>query len=496
MNEQPRTFIRGQVWYWEDPIYGSKEAHNQVAIGEVTMRYNRYCIVVQTTSLIDKSSVLVVPLSSCPNTNFDVPVELSFLFNDSHSYARVKNLFPVHPRYLTKYICTISDNKMKEIEAEIAKMLVPSIVDTLGKDSFKDMFGIDYDSDYHKPIREFENILETHVRMFIKKYLIKSDNENDVISSYELKNVYDQFCVMNNFSTDTDLIEFLDMFIKLTTSNTYSFISPPKFISVDFKGIRFRRTTEFSISLTENQDLINPDDPQKSSKWNDDMIKDFLNEYSNNGVDSASEKFGLKQSTATSYWYKWKDKLEELQSEEIQKVEELKTISRIPSTNDIDRSISKISNFIRDYLRNNDIYKQQRLEVRNGKEGCLIELSSAIDENVFYSKLNIAVYYSLIDLLSIKIKKGTIYVPKLYENSKYLDTWHFFDKAYHDRRISRNSNMIDTLDTYKKCFPDKKGIAIEWIGILKRSIASKISLSPKSIDYICREVSNLCLLNK
>lgn len=499
MNES-KTFIRGQVWFWEDPIYGSKENKQQVAIGEVTMRYNRYCIIVQSTNVIDKSSVVVVPCSSSPNTDFDVPIQLSYLFEDGYSYARVKNLFPVHPKYLTRYICTLPDDKMKEIEAEIAKMLVPSIVDILGKDGFKEIFGSDYDSNYHKPIRESANILEMHVRLFIKEHLVKSDNDEDVISAHDLKDAYDQFCVVHNFNIDTDIVEFLDMFTKLTSNNSYNFMMRSRFNIVNFKGIRLRGNIELTIDLND-QDMINPDDPQKSVKWTDELIISFLNEYNENGVESASEKFGLKASTATSYWYKWKDKLEEQTAveEEIKEEEQyevIHTISKIPSTRDIVRSVSKISNFIRNECKDNGLYYNGELKVRDGRESRLVYLVDAIDEKTFYSKLDIAIYYSFIDFLSVKIRQGDVYVPKLYENSRYLDTWHFFDKAFHDQRVSRNCNISNTIAAYRKCFPDRKGIEKEWIEILKRSIASKISLSPESIDDICNEVSKLCLESK
>lgn len=479
--DKSTLFIRGQVWYWEDPIYGPKENNIDISIGEATMRYNRYCIVAQTTETIGKSSLLVIPCSSSCNTPYDIPVPLSHLFHDNYSYARIKEIFPVHPKYLQRYICTLSDDVMKQIEGELAKLLMPSIIDTFGKDGFKDLFGFDFDMTYHKPIKNNYNALEMNVRLFIKEHLVKTDNDNDIISAYELKDAYDQFCMKNNFDPNRDIIEFLDMFTKLTTNTSYDFIVRSKFNVINFKGIKLRGDITLSIMMGE-RDLINPDDPQKPGKWNDESIDEFLNEYNKNGVEVASEKFGLKQSTATSYWYKWKDRLV------VDNSEPLSIVPRIPSTKDVQKSISKISNFIRDDLKEHGLYYKSGMVLASDNKIIIYE---NMPEGSFYNKLGVAIYYSFIDLLSIKIVKHTPHIPAINSNSKYLDTWHFFDKAYHDKRISMCTSMNTLIESYVKYFPKKKYIDKDLIKILKEKIISRIDISSDSADIICKLVETL-----
>lgn len=119
------TFVRGQVWYWEDPIYGSKERQEELHPRDASIRFSRYVLVAQTTESISPISVLVIPCSSCNKGPFDIQVPLNHISHENISYARISSLFPAHPRCLQRYICTLSETTMKKIDEKLLGLLIP-----------------------------------------------------------------------------------------------------------------------------------------------------------------------------------------------------------------------------------------------------------------------------------------------------------------------------------------------------------------------------------
>ena len=156
--EKSCTFIRGQVWHWEDPMYGKKEEGGMVATGEATVRFSRYVIIVQTTFSIGKSSVSVIPCSSTNSTPHDVIVPLAHLFYENLTYAKVQFLFPVHPKSLQRYVCTLSDSVMRRIESELIKLFTPTISEKISHEELK-KYGLDLTVvEDHPPLDTLPNI--------------------------------------------------------------------------------------------------------------------------------------------------------------------------------------------------------------------------------------------------------------------------------------------------------------------------------------------------
>lgn len=471
--ENSSLFIRGQVWYWDDPIYGRKENKLEVSIGEAVLRYSRYCVIAQTTNTIDKSSVLVIPCSSSNHTPHDVPAPLAHIFHDNFTYARTRGIFPVHPKFLQRYICTLPENIMKQIEVELVKLLLPSVYENMDETDVKNIFGLDINALVTtESIPKYEPVLEINVRSFIKDHLVKSD-PNDSISAYELKDAFNQYCVIHQYPVIEDIVEFLDMFTKVTNNTGYHFSDKPRFNLVEFKGLKIRGNLKLSIMMND-RDLINPNDPQKPGRWNDESIDDFLTTYNRDGVIAASEKFNLKQSTATNYWYRWKDKLDVREAPEVN--------MRLPTTVDAPRSVSKIANFIRDSLKDDDIYSTL-------KE---YELCDYPQEINFYSCLGTSIYYSLLDFLGIrKDKAGNFFSPNLNDNSKYLETWYFFDRVYHDRHVSLYKNGSTMMEAYRNHFPNQSGINSEWLNKFRFRIGNKLNMNEDGINVICEKIKSV-----
>lgn len=473
--ENSCLFIRGQVWYWEDPIYGRKENKLEVSIGEAVLRYSRYCVIAQTTNTIDKSSVLVIPCSSSNHTPHDVPAPLAHIFHDNFTYARTRGIFPVHPKFLQRYICTLPENIMKQIEVELIKLLLPSVHENMSEDDIQNIFGLDMSALITSDvIPKHEPILEINVRSFIKDHLVKSD-PSDSISAYEMKDAFNQYCVIHRMPFIDDIVEFLDIFTKVTNNTGYHFSEKPRFNLVEFKGLKIRGNLKLSIMMND-RDIINPNDPQKPGRWNDETIDEFLMIYNKDGVDAASEKFNLKPSTASNYWYRWKDKLDKRESPSV--------TLRLPTTVDAPKSVSKMANIIRDGLREECIYEKM--------DGYEISTSECMTEASFYSCLGTCIYYSLLDFLGIrKDKVGNFFSPNLNENSKYLETWYFFDRVYHDRNVSLYKNGLTLMEAYRNHFPNQSGINSEWLNKLKFRIGNKLNINADGIDLICSNIKKL-----
>lgn len=131
------TFVRGQVWYWEDPIYGRKERNEGIPPWDATVRFSRYVIITQSTESINPVSVLVIPCSSGSKTLFDVQVPLTHISHDNTTYARISLLFPAHPKCLQRYICTLSEVTMGKIEEKLLKLLAPSIAGAISPEELE-----------------------------------------------------------------------------------------------------------------------------------------------------------------------------------------------------------------------------------------------------------------------------------------------------------------------------------------------------------------------
>lgn len=134
------VFVKGQVWYWEDPIYGKKQNNYIVETNEVTTRYSRYCIIMQNTDTISSSSILVIPCSTVRREH-DIKVTITHVnreggFNNSYTYAKIEKIFPVHADSLKRYVCTLSNDSIRDIENRINELLINSYDEYEENDSY------------------------------------------------------------------------------------------------------------------------------------------------------------------------------------------------------------------------------------------------------------------------------------------------------------------------------------------------------------------------
>lgn len=116
-----KRYLRGQVWHWNDPVYGDKKDGKWVDQDEATLRYSRYVIIMQDTDMINRSC-LVVPCST--QKAYDDQNEVEFYIYDTKpSYTRCQLLTPISTANLDNYICTLSDEDMDRISAMVGYVL-------------------------------------------------------------------------------------------------------------------------------------------------------------------------------------------------------------------------------------------------------------------------------------------------------------------------------------------------------------------------------------
>lgn len=456
--EKSALFIRGQVWYWEDPIYSRKEAGNSIAVGESTMRYSRYVLIVQTTDTIDNMSVMVIPCSSKRCSSHDIPINVKQMYNDSCGYAKPKFMFPVHPKFLSRYICTVSDEVMSNIDAEIIRMILPSIGSKPVE--LKKHFGLDINKEVSNNINTENDNVPALIKSFVRNHLVNTGKYEDNISVYKMKELFDTYCIKNNFIVDCDIVRFIEVFGDISDIANIRQLHKSKYSSVEFRGMKVVGDLKIGITLNsiDDRDSISPIDPQRpGGKWSEENKMRFMLVYNDRGAKAAAEFFNIKQTTAQQYYYKWK---EESTNAAVVKVDD-----KVPSNVDIKFSISLFVNRMNEFLKRNDVYSTyaKSNSTRN---------NYYISKDEFYKKLSIGIYYSVFMLLSIRkdAESGDLYVPTVTPNSQFLDTWKFLDELYHDSRLSQCNDIDQVMNTYRDLHGKEKGIDKEWISKLERKL--------------------------
>lgn len=127
MSESLR-YLRGQIWHWNDPVYGKKEdCVMQIDPLEETFRYSRYVLITQSDDLPFSDTILVIPCSSRKCYKTDIKIPIHGINHKTESYIRPERIFPVNPKTLSSYVCTISEKTMAEIEAVLVRLMLPKV---------------------------------------------------------------------------------------------------------------------------------------------------------------------------------------------------------------------------------------------------------------------------------------------------------------------------------------------------------------------------------
>ena len=123
MQSDCQKFKYGQIWLWEDPIFGPKKLGRVVPEHEIATRYSRYVLIVQPThDISDTGNLLVVPMttSQLGKSMYRIPIRI---FNDTVSVMLLDKIFSVHHETLMRYVSTVSNSIMNQVSSLIHMML-------------------------------------------------------------------------------------------------------------------------------------------------------------------------------------------------------------------------------------------------------------------------------------------------------------------------------------------------------------------------------------
>jgi predicted HNH restriction endonuclease len=156
----------------------------------------------------------------------------------------------------------------------------------------------------------------------------------------------------------------------------------------------------------------------------------------------------------------------------------------IPSTVDVTKSISKVSNMIRDLAKEKHLYD--------------MVITKNVSEQDFYTKLGNSVWKSIIQFCGIvqHDAPNNFTIPTISADSPYIETWAFFDKIYHDTRVSFEKEAEQSIRRYKKVFNVEGGISSDWISILISKMHEKMDITDDDALNVALDIKKVWCYNE
>ena len=473
-----KRVARGQIWHWSDPIYGEHSADEQNIVGENTIRYSRYVLVVQDEPRDD--SVMVIPLSTKSNkiTDYRIPV-WSQKFGETFSFLRIDRVFNVHPSQLDGYVCVVSDEVLKLVEAELLRLLCPSIY----KDSqFSAMLlnkGLPMDqvSEDHWVDEENSNRNQfTVIGKFIKQMVKSVPGESTASDS--IYQVYTKWCIDNNYIPPEKRSTFFDLFcilLHLTKDTTGAYTAV-------FKNIHVEGPETLPAVVTKPESKVETAPPCSKTKsssstkkrWDEEAREKFMKYLDNHTVAETAKKFGI----ATNSVYKYRKQFSNIVLVDADMITDPSDTSKNANQimKEVRESISYLSNFIKDDLKANDAYSYTAKDET-------FRSSEYMDKKEFYKKISASLYYSLMVFMEIKENSTkAFYHPNpetLYDSEAYISVSNIVSWA----------RAGETPYEIRKRIKNKEGgINQNWINFLNEQLSNRLNLTPENIASISQMV--------
>lgn len=235
--------LKGQVWHWRDPLYGDK-CENKPMNGyyESVTRFSRYVIIIQDESNADNHSMLAIPCSSTRRYETDIEIELYSNFNGvNKTYAQTRKVFPVHPKSLNKYICTLDKETIQKLDSIIVSLIAPNIVDQILKNTESAL------------INSLYSIRQIGLNTLASKDFVEVEED-------------ESFIIEEDDLTDTVIKKGKVELIEETEVE----VEEPKRVAANFK-------------------------------WSDEAKREFVKFYEEYGKEATAEKYKIKLESATTY---------------------------------------------------------------------------------------------------------------------------------------------------------------------------------------------------
>lgn len=493
--ERSQIFERGQIWYWNDPIFGQTKPEESFNIGESTYRFNRYVIVVQVPETITNKSILVVPISSGNTLPNDVVVPLEHIYHHHMSFAKVSAMMPVHPKMLTQYVCTIPESIMRNIDAEIIKLLCPYVRSSFTDTDIIELFGIDMNvSIDHDMLDTNPSEFSVLVKQFIREE-VSYDGQQSFISAKRLKTAFDIWLINKGIDETNfhDDYRFIDQFVRYLVA--YDMMSltgihdmPYEICNVmEFRGIKLKHpNARVSIRIKQNTEVITEaveaskeTEPEETTEevvteeateeaknnWSNlNNVIDFVTAYENEGAELCALMYNIGKRTCQNYYTKFKRRIE------------YRLVSHQLNEKNVDNSISILANKIGEHLSAKKVYKMCK--------------NCDMTEAAFYKKIQSLIYFSITEFLGIKVVGSRVFLPDITENTLYINTWKFFDIIHHDNIIRLERDLHNIMVLGNRYYGEHFGIDGNWLNWLANKLG-KFGLPDVHINIICTELSFL-----
>lgn len=493
MAQESIIFERGQVWYWQDPVFGRKKkgGNEEPRIGEAMYRFSRYVVVVQDPETFNPNRLLVVPLSTGVHYEHDVLVDLKQIYLNQQSYAKCTALFPVYPRLLSSYICKLSDETMRQIDAELIKLLCPFIRNTFSNNDIKEWFGIDMEYKHaYKKLNNPCNVMNKWIKKFICEEIEITGNCTDSVSVQKLKTSFEVFCLNNGIDQEVyqDEFRFLDAFTKMLANHGIISVSNLENVTLEivnlteFNGIKIKHDRMKVVIQVKKPEIPSKeqvaDQPEKVSDsynmekgsdssrndWTDTKNQmNFVSYYEAYGQEACAAKYKVSEASCRTYYRKFKKNLSN------------KMDQHVLNPHDVGQSISRISNCIKDYLMQCDMHRVCK--------------GNGFREIEFYHKLQKATYFSIIEFMNIRLEKNSLILPIIDTDTQYYDTWKFFDLMQHDSRLNVDKNISDLMDLGRQLYGNKFGLNPEWLDYVHMKF-TKLGLRDNHVDTIVASIAS------
>lgn len=521
------VFSRGQVWFWEDPVYGEKEDGISIPMLEHTMRYSRYVVIMHTVQNTT-SDILVVPISSVSINKFDVPVSVHHVsIEPTATFARVQYCFPAAPLSLKRYVSQLSHKEMSLISFRLMQLIMqPSVTNFVGKqlvdfynfsqeelsgddniiykvnqeipkkNTYRDLF---YDDRY---INSIPSVLKF---IFANKKFSREDLESEfsisdpvefdnLIYSLTKYGFIDEIVCSEKSKINSNeyqtLITSMKQFMDCEVYNRiiYGVIGVDDFITTIQKIFKENEESNQAKEgeIKGKKKVTTKKNTKKKSSgpknvWTPEKYEEFFQFYTEHGAKAAAKEYDIALATAYTYFStaKYMKEREKNAEEAEKKLEEEKRSSIMDyqlSIKDLDQykeNAYMIPTYVEEFAKAIRSYFQTRNAFITYRKGNKKYKEKSKESNRFYSGLSKGIMFSLFDMLNVKYEAdGTVYKYELsISDDGLIDHIHtiMFIMRVHEHYTSNpvlDKVSIDgVLDYVHQCFPNDR-IDTEWGNLL------------------------------
>lgn len=469
-----KRLARGQIWHWNDPIYGDKKTPEDIlpVQGENTTRYSRYVLIVQQEPRDD--AVIVVPLSTKAGkiTDYRIPIwgskYLSFV------YVRIDRLFNVCPSQLNSYICTVDADTMKMISAELIRLLLPEVLHDECVSTILENRGLPLEmvcKDHND--EESQRNSFSMIGQFIKQHIATSLGETSAMVVYE---AYRQYCSENKYDAES-YETFVSTFCTL--------------LHISKEDKSFKNVKVVGITLNPNE-IVQPaelyptivpvpaSNPKggRKARWTTDERQKFINFSANHSTEEIAKEFKLSRASVYKYrrMFAISTNVDTADTEE-EPAEEIVKPGMLMQK--VKQTVSTISNFIKEDMITANIYAYTNSDL-------IAKQSAYISKDNFYKQISAAVYYSLLGFLEIK------------ENYNGTGLNHPAPEAL---VASREYCILEEITGYanngqtpyqvrQKLKAESAGISQNWLDYLRDQLSYRLNLEPANISNIVEMIGS------